>query len=422
MQSMKRIAAASMIGTMLEYYDFAVYNSLAAIVFNRIFFPSFDPLSGTLLALSTFAVGYLARPFGGAIFGRLGDRRGRRFVLIATLLLMGGTTGLMGVLPTYAACGILSPVLLVALRFVQGMALGGEWAGAVLISMEHGAPDRRGVNASWAQVGPSLGTLLATGFIALISAMTSLQGFQSYGWRIPFLCSVVLVGFGIWIRAGVAETPAFAELCARQSRSTAPIGDVLRRHWRRLLIAGGVRIGADVLYSLLIVFTLTYLVTVLHQTRTLALIAVSIGAALNALAVPCFGGLSDRLGRRLVYASGLVLAIGWAFVFFRLLDTARPTLIVLAVGGGFVIHAIMYGPQAAFIAEQFPTRVRYAGSSLAYTWVGIVGGGLAPVIFAGLMRHFESTLALSLYLAAALGVSGVALGAARETSHRPLEE
>jgi MFS family permease len=182
-----------------------------------------------------------------------------------------------------------------------------------------------------------------------------------------------------------------------------------------------VRIGADVLYSLLIVFTLTYLVTVLHQTRTLALIAVSIGGALNALAVPGFGGLSDRLGRRLVHGSGVVAAIGWAFVFFRLLDTARPALIVLAVGGGFVIHAIMYGPQAAFIAEQFPTRVRYAGSSLAYTCVGIVGGGLAPVIFAGLMRYFESTLALSLYLAAALCVSGLALGAARETSHRPLE-
>ena len=256
---MRRIAAASMVGTTLEYYDFAVYNSLAALIFNRVFFPSFDPWSGTILAFATFAVGYLARPIGGMIFGRLGDRRGRRFVLMATLILMGLATTLMGVLPSYATSGIISPILLVALRFVQGAALGGEWAGAVLLSLEHGTQDRRGLNASWAQMGPSLGTLLATATIALLSLGLSADEFQSWGWRVPFAASMVLVGFGLWIRTGVDETPVFEELRARHSVAEQPIGEVLRHHWRRLVVAGGARIGADVLYSLLIVFTLTYL-------------------------------------------------------------------------------------------------------------------------------------------------------------------
>lgn len=418
---MRRIAAASMVGTTLEYYDFAVYNSLAALIFNRVFFPSFDPWSGTILAFATFAVGYLARPIGGMIFGRLGDRRGRRFVLMATLILMGLATTLMGVLPSYATSGIISPILLVALRFVQGAALGGEWAGAVLLSLEHGTQDRRGLNASWAQMGPSLGTLLATATIALLSLGLSADEFQSWGWRVPFAASMVLVGFGLWIRTGVDETPVFEELRARHSVAEQPIGEVLRHHWRRLVVAGGARIGSDVLYSLLIVFTLTYLTTVLQLSRTLALTAVSIGGAFNVLGVPFFGALSDRFGRRPVYGCGALLGVAWAFFFFRLLDSLNPNLIVFAVTSGFLIHAVMYGPQAAFITEQFPTRVRYAGSSMAYTLVGIVGGGLAPVMFATMFRAFGTTLAISLYLTAALCVTGGALLMARETSHLPLE-
>lgn len=409
-----------MVGTTLEYYDFAVYNSLAAIIFNQIFFPSFDPLSGTILAFSTFAVGYFARPIGGIFFGRLGDRRGRRYVLMATLLVMGTTTGLVGALPTYATAGIFSPILLVMLRFVQGASLGGEWAGAVLLSLEHGAPSSRGKNASWAQVGPSFGTLLATGFIALLAAVTSADGFQAWGWRMPFLASIALVGFGLWVRTGVDETPVFVELQARHATAQAPIREVVRNYWRQLLIAGGARIGADVLYSLLIVFSLTYLTTILHQSRTLALTAVSIGGACNALTVPYFGALSDRHGRRMVYGAGALLGLAWAFAFFPLLDSLNPLAIVLAVASGFLIHAIMYGPQAAFIVEQFPTRIRYAGSSMAYTVVGILGGGLAPVMYATLLRTYGTTLAVSLYLAGALCVTGAALVVARETSHAPL--
>ncbi|WP_441618998.1 MULTISPECIES: MFS transporter [unclassified Cupriavidus] len=418
---MGRLAAASTIGTTLEWYDFTVYNLMAALVFNAIFFPSFDPLTGTILAFSTYAVGYVSRPLGGVLFGHLGDKLGRRFVLVATLILMGVATGLMGVLPTYQSLGIWSPLLLVALRFVQGAAIGGEWAGAVLLSMEHGAQHQRGRNASFTQVGPSCGTLLGTGFIALVSLWLSPEDFQAWGWRIPFLSSVLLVVFGLWLRRGVEETPLFKEMEARKSTAKTPIKEVFVDHWRRLLVAGGARIGSDVLYALVVVFTLTYVTSVLHLSRPLALTATMIGAACNAIAVPLFGSLSDRLGRRPVYIAGALLAAVWAFVFFRLMDSAQPLQICAAVVVGLVIHAMMYGPQAAFVTEQFPTRVRYAGSSLAYTLAGILGGGFAPLIIASLYKSYGSTIAISLYVCLALAVTLAALLVARETARKPLE-
>lgn len=327
----------------------------------------------------------------------------------------------MGVLPTFASVGIWSPILLVGLRFVQGVALGGEWAGAVLISLEHGAQDRRGRNASWTQVGPSLGTLLATGCIALITSLLSSAEFLVWGWRVPFLTSSLLVAFGVWIRRGVSETPMFKELEDRGEKANAPIGDVVRLYWRRLLIAGGVRVGSDVLYALVYVFTLTYVTTVLNLSRTLALTAILIATPVNAMTVPLFAILSDRVGRRPMYGLGAVLAMAWAFAFFVLMDTARPALIALAAVVGVVFHSAMFGPQAAFVVEQFTTRVRYAGSSLAYTLAGIVGGGFAPLIFASLFRAYHTTIVISLYVVASLCVTGVALLAARETGRSPLE-
>lgn len=419
---MGRLAMASMLGTTLEWYDFTVYNLMAALVFNVLFFPSFDPLTGTILAFSTYAVGYLSRPLGGAVFGHLGDKLGRRFVLIATLLLMGVVTGLMGLLPTYRDWGIWSPLLLVSLRFLQGAAIGGEWAGAVLLSMEHGAPTQRGRNASFTQVGPSCGTLLGTGAIAALSWWLSPDAFLEWGWRVPFLSSVLLVVFGLWLRRGVEETPVFQALESRQLKAATPVREVFTGHWRRLLLAGGVGIGSDVLYALVVVFTLTYVTTVLQLPRSLALTVTMIGAAVNALAVPLFGILSDRWGRRPVYAAGALLGALWAFQYFQLMDSQQPLQIGVAVVGGLLVHAMMYGPQAAFVTEQFPSRVRYAGSSLAYTLAGIVGGGFAPLIITSLYQAFDSTLAVSIYVLAALCLTLLALLLARETAKQALEE
>jgi MFS family permease len=414
-----RLATASLVGTTLEYYDFAVYNTLAALVFNKLFFPSFDPLSGTILALSTFAVGYLSRPLGGLLFGRLGDRHGRRFVLVVTLLVMGVTTGLIGLLPTYAAAGVISPILLVTLRFVQGAALGGEWAGAVLLSIEHGSDERRGFNAAWTQMGPSVGTLFAIGSIAFITLTLAPEEFLSWGWRLPFFASLILVAFGLWVRRGVSETPVFEELERRQQKSAAPVAEVFRDHWRSLLRVGGVRVGPDVFYSLSAVFTLSYLTTMLGLSRALALTVLSLGGACNAAAMLFFGALSDRIGRRAVYGTGVLLALIWAFAFFPLLDSRSPMLIGIAIGVALIFHAMMYGPQAAFIAEQFPNRVRYAGASLAYTLAGIFGGGIAPVMFAALFKNYGKPFAIAVYTAVALLITGITLSVSQ--THRPPE-
>jgi MFS family permease len=396
---MLRIASASIAGTALEYYDFAVYNTLAALVFNQLFFPTFDPLSGTLLSFATFWVGYLSRPFGGILFGHLGDRHGRRFVLIITLVMMGITTMLIGLLPTYAQVGALAPVLLVALRFLQGMALGGEWAGAVLLSVEHGTEQRRGRNASFAQMGPSIGVLIAAGVIAIINKHTPPEQFLAYGWRLPLLASVLLVIFGLWLRIGVRETPQFTGL---EKLARAPLTEVLRHHWRRLLVAGGVRMGPDVLYSLLAVFLLSYITSTLGLSRTLAVTALTLGAFFNAVLILVAGLLSDRFGSRAVYGAGALIAIAWVWILFPLLDSKGEMAIYVAIVGGLSIHAFMYGPQAAFIAEQFPTHVRYAGSSLAYTLGGVFAGGVAPLAFQALYRAYGSSKVVAIYATAAL--------------------
>jgi MFS family permease len=391
-----------------------VYNTLAALVFNKLFFPALDPLAGTLLAFATFWVGYLSRPFGGILFGHLGDRRGRRFVLVVTLIIMGLTTFSIGLLPTYAQIGVLAPLLLVTLRFLQGMALGGEWAGAVLLSMEHGTEAQRGRNAAFAQMGPGLGVLLATGAVSLISAALSDEELIAWGWRVPLLASAVLVIFGLWVRRGVPETAQFRQL-EPGLQSRAPIGEILRNHWRGVLIAGGSRFGPDVMYSLITAFVLTYISTILGHSRTLATAALALAAAANSATVLVAGVLSDRYGLRAVYGVGAAMTFVWLWVLFPLLDSNSEWLIVAAVVSGGILHATMWGPQAAFIAEQFPTQVRYAGASLSFTLAGVFAGGLAPLAFTALYRAYDTTLVVVLYTVAALGVTALALRRARKS-------
>jgi MFS family permease len=408
-----RAFAASLSGTSLEWYDFALYSSAAALVFGKLFFPNHDPLSSTLLAFSTYAVGYVSRPLGGIVFGRLGDVIGRKRVLVATLLLTGLATVLIGVLPTHNSIGASAAVLLVLLRFAQGVGLGGEWGGAVLLSSEFGEASRRGFWASAAQVGPPAGTLLANGVLALLGVMLSEAQFLAWGWRVAFLLSAVLVGFGLWVRATLEETPVFRAIEKHGARPTAPIREVFATQRRALAASVLCRIGPDVAYGLFAVFVLTYVTQRLGLPQSWGLTAVLVGSALQVGLIPLMGALSDRWGRRQTYTVGAVTAAIWPFVFFPVAGTHSLPLLVLGVVVGLVAHSAMYGPQAAFIAEQFTPRLRYTGSSLAYTLAGVIGGAVAPLLFTALVAGF-GWVAAACYVALACAVTmvGLALGRA----------
>ena len=403
---------ASLTGTALEWYDFAVYSAASALVFGDLFFPSEDPLTGTLLAFSTYAVGYVSRPLGGIVFGRLGDVIGRKKVLIATLVLIGAATFVIGLLPTHSTIGAAAPIALVVLRFAQGVGVGGEWGGAVLLSSEFGDPKRRGFCASAAQVGPPAGNLLANGVLAALGVLLTEDQFLSWGWRIAFLVSGVLVGFGLWIRAKLEETPVFKAMEAEHSRPEAPVREVLTRQPRALAAAILARVAPDVLYALFTVFVLTYATDELDMSRGSALTAVLIGSSLQIFLIPLAGALSDRVNRRLLYGCSAVGAGVWPFVFFGMVDGDSWGLLVLGVVVALVLHSLMYGPQAAFVAEQFSPRLRSTGSSLAYTLAGLIGGAIAPLLFTALLGSFHSWVPLAVYVAvaAAVTLAGLLLG------------
>jgi len=418
--SIAKVVSASLIGTTIEWYDFFLYTSAAALVFGELFFPSDDPLTGTLLAFLTYAVGFLARPVGGLVFGHFGDRVGRKKLLVLSLLLMGGSTCAMGILPTYASVGVLAPILLTLLRLVQGFALGGEWGGAVLIVSEHGDDERRGFWASWPQCGAPGGNLLATAVLAILAATQSDEAFLSWGWRIPFLLSGVLVVIGLWIRLAVSESPVFLAAQEKSKPEHAPVVEVFRNHWRAVLITIGSRMAENVSYYVITAFILVYVTTGLGLPKSAGLNAVLIGSAVHFLAIPLWGILSDRIGRRPVYLFGAIGMAVWSFAFFAMLDTKNSGLIILAATVGLVLHGAMYGPQAAFFSEQFPTRVRYTGLSVGGQLSSIAAGAVAPLIAVALFKKFGSTIPVSLYVVAMCVLTVIALLAARETKGESL--
>ncbi|WP_018546338.1 MFS transporter [Streptomyces sp. LaPpAH-108] len=423
-----RIVAASLVGTTIEWYDFFLYGSAAALVFNKLFFPGSDPLVGTLLSFLTYAVGFAARPLGALVFGHYGDRLGRKKLLVLSLLLMGGATFAIGLLPTHATIGSAAPVLLTLLRLVQGFALGGEWGGAVLLVSEHGDARRRGFWASWPQTGAPAGQLLATGVLSLLTGVLSDDAFGSWGWRIPFLLSGVLVMVGLWIRLSVDESPVFKEALARaESRKDdveekLPLVSVLRHHWRDVLVAMGARMAENISYYVITAFILVYATTSAGVSKQTALNAVLIASAVHFAVIPAWGALSDRVGRRPVYLLGAAGIGLWMFPFFRLVDQGSFGSLIVAVTVGLVLHGAMYAPQAAFFAEMFATRMRYSGASIGAQFASVAAGAPAPLIATALLEEYDSSTPIALYVIAATLLTLIAVGVARETRHRDLAQ
>jgi len=410
------IVCASVIGTTVEWYDFLIYGTAAALVFNKLFFPNFDPFVGTLAAFGSYAVGFVARPFGGAVFGHFGDRTGRKTMLTLTMLIMGAGTFLIGCLPTYASIGVWAPILLIALRLLQGIGIGGEWGGAVLMVIEHAPAGRRGFYGSLVQVGFPLGVAASTGTFLYMSQAMAEVDFLAWGWRLPFLLSAVLIGVGLFIRLRLQETPAFAQV-QRDGVARAPLLDVLLRQPRTFLIAVGMKVSEVAWVYVLTVFSIVYATTKLGLPRTLVLNGILLAALAELVTIPLFGALSDRVGRKPLYVAGSVLSAALAFPVFWLLETRDPTIVVLTlVVVMSLTHGLMFGPQAAYMPELFGTRTRYSGASLGCQVSAALSGGFAPIIAAGLLAWAGATWPISLYLIALAAITLAAVLSSRDTA------
>jgi MFS family permease len=401
--NVRTLLFSSSIGTIIEWYDFFAFASAAALVFDRAFFPKFDPVSGVLLSLMTYAVGFATRPLGGFVFGILGDRYGRKRALVWSLLVMGIATVGVGLVPGYARIGALAPALLVALRLVQGFAVGGEVGGALLLVAESLDRKRRGFWAAWPQIGGPAGNLLSAGVLALLAGAMSEAQFIAWGWRIAFLCSGLLIGVGVWMRSRVEESPLYLELAARQARERVtgtPLRQTLARHARAVVTVLLIKAGENALFYLFTTFFVFYVTRVLHHPRGLALRATSIASAVEVAVIFLAGAASDRVGRHPVTAAGLIGAAIWAFLLFPATKSGHPHAIVLAAIASGVFHGLIVGGMSAFFVELFPTAARYTGFSLGYQLASVVSGSVAPLIGVALLDHFGSPVAVSCYAAA----------------------
>jgi metabolite-proton symporter len=417
----RRAIFAGTVGTAIEWYDFFLYGTAAALVFPKLFFPEASTYAGVLASFAIYAVGFAARPVGAAIFGHWGDRIGRKATLISTLLLMGVASVLIGVMPTYASIGIWAPTLLVALRLLQGIGVGGEWGGSVTLSMEWGNPKRRGFIASWPQVGVPIGLLLSTGAVSLCSNLTG-DAFESWGWRIPFVASVVLIGVGLWVRLGVLESPLFAREVQEKQVERTPAIEVIKRHPREILLSALLRMSEQMPFYIFTVFVLAYGTEDLGFDKGFMTNAVMAAAALSLFMVPLFGHLSDKIGRKRMYIIGAVVTGLWAIPYFLLLNTKSEALVFLAIFLSLVPHDMQYGPQAALIAETFKTRLRYSGAGLGYQLASVFAGGPAPLVAAYLFHTFNSTLPIAAYIMFGAVVGAVATVLLPEPSRAAVEQ
>lgn len=421
--SITKVAVASFIGTAIEWYDFFLYGTAAALVFSKLFFPkSLDPGLAEILSYLTFAVGFFARPLGGIVFGHYGDKLGRKAMLSLTLAIMGVATFAIGLLPTYDSIGIAAPILLALLRLIQGFGLGGEWGGAVLMATEHAPAHRRGFYASLPQMGVAAGLLAGTGVYKLVQRMSD-EDFLSWGWRIPFLLSFFLVIVGTYIRLKIAESPSFAKMKAQKADVAMPIVEVLRKHKKSVLLAMGARLAENVFFYIFTIVILTYVADYVHTSKQVALNGVLITAAIQVFAIPTFGALSDRFGRRPVYLFGAAFSALFVVPFFLLVDTGNASLIALAIAVGVCVgHSAMYGPQASFFAELFGANVRYTGASLGYQLASVFAGGLAPTIAVLLLKWADGAWwPVAIYMIGCALLTLTAVFVASETNKKQLD-
>lgn len=418
-----KVATAALIGTAIEWYDFFIYGTATALVFNKLFFPTLDPLTGTLAAYGTFAMGFVARPVGGFIFGHYGDRIGRKKMLYLTLLIMGIATFVIGCLPTYNSVGLWAPILLVTCRVFQGFALGGEWGGAVLMAVEHAPSNRRGFYGSWPQLGAPLGLVVGMILFSFTTNVINDADFLDWGWRIPFLASIVLVLVGLYIRSKIAESPQFQKIKDLKQEVKMPVIESIRRHPKEILLAIGARFAENAFAYIYAFFVITYATQALGMPRQSILNGVMIASAIEVFTIPMFGLLSDKIGRRPVYIFGAVFAAAASFPLFILMNTKVAYLGWLGIIGGLAVgHAAMFGPQASFLSEMFGTKVRYSGVSLGYNLASIFAGALSPAICTWLFMKFKpATYPISLYMTGLALITIVAVYFAVESHKKDTE-